>query len=62
VVATTVTRGAPHYLVADGRPQAVRRTRGGDAWQARAEGLAPAATPAAPAAVALGMPAVGRPA
>ena len=62
LVATTVTRGAPHYLVADGRPQAVRRTRGGDAWQARAEGLAPAAAPAAPAAVALGMPAVGRPA
>jgi tRNA-2-methylthio-N6-dimethylallyladenosine synthase len=62
VVATTVTRGAPHYLVADGRPRAVRRTRGGDAWQARAEGLAPAPAPAAPAAVALGMPAVGRPA
>src|SRR5580700_8418489 len=62
LVATTVTKGAPHYLVADGRPRAVRRTRGGDAWQARAEGLAPAAAPAAPAAVALGMPAVGRPA
>jgi tRNA-2-methylthio-N6-dimethylallyladenosine synthase len=59
-----VTRAAPHYLVADGRPLAVRRTRGGDAWQARAEGTAPPAAPAAgtAAAVPLGMPAVGRPA
>ena len=56
LVTTVVTRAAPHYLVADGPPLAVRRTRGGDAWQARQEGPAPAA-----AAVSLGMPAVGRP-
>ena len=35
LVTTLVTRAAPHYLVADGAPLAVRRTRGGDAWQAR---------------------------
>ena len=42
LVTTVVTRAAPHYLVADGAPLAVRRTRGGDAWQARQEGPAPA--------------------
>jgi tRNA-2-methylthio-N6-dimethylallyladenosine synthase len=62
LVTTTVTRAAPHYLVADGRPRAVRRTPGGDAWQARADGLAAPGPAAPPAAVALGMPAVGRPA
>ena len=57
-----MTRAAPHYLVADGQPRAVRRTRGGDAWQARADGLAgPAPARPQPAAVPLGMPAVGRP-
>ncbi|PRY02659.1 tRNA (N6-isopentenyl adenosine(37)-C2)-methylthiotransferase MiaB [Allonocardiopsis opalescens] len=50
-----VTYGAPHHLVADGAPLAVRRTRAGDAWAAR-QG-APAARPS----VTLGMPAVGRP-
>jgi tRNA-2-methylthio-N6-dimethylallyladenosine synthase len=60
LVTTLVTRAAPHYLVADGEPLAVRRTRGGDAWQARQDGLVPAAAGAAP--VPLGMPAVGRPA
>ncbi len=59
LVTTVVTRAAPHYLVADGAPLAVRRTRGGDAWQARHEQPAPVA---AAAAVPLGMPAVGRPA
>ncbi len=61
VVTTTVTRGAPHYLVADGLPQGVRRTRGGDAWQARADGLAGPATPAAQTSVPLGMPVIGPP-
>ncbi len=63
LVTTTVTRAAPHYLVADGRPRAVRRTRGGDAWQARADGLtAQAGAPAgAVQAVPLGMPAIGPP-
>jgi len=70
VVTTLVTHPAPHYLIADAPPVAVRRTRGGDAWQARREGLA--LTSAAPvngereagggAPVLLGMPAVGRPA
>jgi len=62
VVTVTVTRGAPHYLLSDAAPLAVRRTRAGDAWQAAA--TAPAATPPAPAAAAspgapvlLGMPA-----
>jgi tRNA-2-methylthio-N6-dimethylallyladenosine synthase len=64
LVTTLVTRAAPHYLVADGEPLAVRRTRGGDAWQARHEQPVPvAAGPvAAPVAVPLGMPTVGRPA
>ena len=42
MVVTTVTRAAPHYLIADGAPLAVRRTRGGDAWLARAAGAAAA--------------------
>ena len=59
VVTTVVTSAAPHYLIADGAPLAVRRTRGGDAWQARHDGAdtgGPATT------VLLGMPAVGAPA
>jgi tRNA-2-methylthio-N6-dimethylallyladenosine synthase len=35
LVTTVVTRAAPHYLIADGEPLAVRRTSGGDAWAAR---------------------------
>ena len=64
LVTTLVTRAAPHYLVADGEPLAVRRTRGGDAWQARHEQPVPvgAGSAAAPVAVPLGMPTVGRPA
>jgi len=72
VVTTVVTQAAPHYLIADDAPLGVRRTRGGDAWQARKEGLAqegPAQGGLAGAAggsggppVLLGMPAVGRPA
>jgi tRNA-2-methylthio-N6-dimethylallyladenosine synthase len=50
-----ITRAAPHHLVADGGVLAVRRTRSGDAWEARTAG------PAAPV-VGLGMPAVGAPA
>jgi tRNA-2-methylthio-N6-dimethylallyladenosine synthase len=59
VVTTTVTSAAPHYLIADGAPLSVRRTPGGDAWQARQEGTE-AGGPAT--AVLLGMPAVGAPA
>src|SRR6201995_752373 len=57
MVTVTVTRAAPHYLVADGVPAAVRSTRAGDAWAARLAG----ASPAGPAPVALGMPALSRP-
>ncbi len=64
LVTTVVTRGAPHYLIADDPPLAVRRTRGGDAWEARQQGGsyragapgAPAAGAAPLAAVPLGMP------
>ena len=56
LVTTVVTRAAPHYLIADGEPLAVRRTPGGDAWAARRE------TGGAAAPVLLGMPALGRPA
>jgi tRNA-2-methylthio-N6-dimethylallyladenosine synthase len=64
VVTTVVTRAAPHYLIADGEPVAVRRTRGGDAWAARREGRDPGAGPVGRARgeVLLGMPARRRPA
>ncbi|MDN4171574.1 tRNA (N6-isopentenyl adenosine(37)-C2)-methylthiotransferase MiaB [Nocardioides sp. SOB77] len=55
MVTVEVTYAAPHHLVAD-RVLAVRRTRSGDAWEART------AAPAAPSGVSLGMPAVGVPA
>jgi tRNA-2-methylthio-N6-dimethylallyladenosine synthase len=50
VVRARITHAAPHHLVAD-EVLGVRRTRGGDAWQARTE--APASD-----AVPLGMPAM----
>ena len=56
VVTSEVTYAAPHHLVAD-RALAVRRTRAGDAWEARA-GRGPT-TPRT--AVSLGMPRVGAP-
>jgi tRNA-2-methylthio-N6-dimethylallyladenosine synthase len=78
VVTTTVTRAAPHYLIADGGPSLVRRTRGGDAWQSRGDGaVARAQTVRTPGRgegdtgaradragqhVLLGMPALSRPA
>ena len=70
VVTTLVTRAAPHYLIADGAPAGLRRTRAGDAWQARAAGetAGGAADPGGPGParaegrVLLGMPAVGVPA
>jgi tRNA-2-methylthio-N6-dimethylallyladenosine synthase len=55
IVTTIVTGTAPHYLIADAVPLDVRRTRAGDAWEARQ--AAPAATVSqAPAPVLLGMP------
>jgi tRNA-2-methylthio-N6-dimethylallyladenosine synthase len=57
IVTTVVTKAAPHYLIADDAPLAVRRTRGGDAWNFRQQSAAP---PGAPAPVLLGMPALAR--
>jgi tRNA-2-methylthio-N6-dimethylallyladenosine synthase len=77
VITTVVSRAAPHYLIADGAPIAVRRTSGGDSWQARADGAVLAdqgsvgrgstqagGTQAGGAGqpVLLGMPALGAPA
>jgi tRNA-2-methylthio-N6-dimethylallyladenosine synthase len=54
LITTRVTGAAPHYLLADGAPISVRRTRGGDAWEAREAQDSGHAT--ASAAVLLGMP------
>ncbi|MEP6814201.1 MAG: MiaB/RimO family radical SAM methylthiotransferase, partial [Marmoricola sp.] len=53
MVEVEVTYGAPHHLVADGPVGSVRRTRAGDAWEAR---TAPPTN-----AVSLGLPGVGAP-
>lgn len=55
MVVVEITYAAPHHLVADGPVLEVRRTRSGDAWEARH------AAPAAPAGVSLGMPSLGVP-
>jgi len=55
MVTVEISYAAPHHLVADGPVLAVRRTRAGDAWEART------AAPA-PASVGLGMPTLGSPA
>jgi tRNA-2-methylthio-N6-dimethylallyladenosine synthase len=55
MVTVTITKAAPHHLVADGPVLDVRRTRSGDAWEARR------ARPGA-AGVTLGMPTIGVPA
>jgi tRNA-2-methylthio-N6-dimethylallyladenosine synthase len=54
VVEVEVTYGAPHHLVADGPVRSLRRTRSGDAWEAR--------TAEPPTGVSLGLPTVGVPA
>ena len=62
VVTTVVTHAAPHYLIADGEPLAVRRTSGGDAWaarQARHDGPGNGADAGSDGRVLLGMPASG---
>ena len=53
VVEVDITYAAPHHLVADGAVRSIRRTRSGDAWQAR---TAPRSN-----AVSLGLPTVGVP-
>lgn len=64
MVEVDVTYGAPHHLVADGAlaggTYRVRRTAGGDAWEALQEGATPGASPKP--AVSLGMPSIGKPA
>ncbi len=55
MVEVTLTRAAPHHLVADGVVGSVRRTRAGDAWELRN------GTPRTPG-VLLGLPTVGAPA
>jgi tRNA-2-methylthio-N6-dimethylallyladenosine synthase len=62
IVTVTVTRGAPHYLLADDAPVSIRRTHAGDAWQAAAAAphpktpKTPKASEASAAPVLLGMP------
>ena len=53
VVTTVVTRGAPHYLLADGPVLSQRRTAAGDAWEAGRLPVTPG--------VSLGMPGLGVP-
>ncbi|MBX6385492.1 MAG: tRNA (N6-isopentenyl adenosine(37)-C2)-methylthiotransferase MiaB [Microbispora sp.] len=55
MVTVEVTYAAPHHLVAD-KVLSVRRTRAGDAWEARQ------AAPQRSRTVNLGMPTIGRPA
>ncbi|GIH92058.1 tRNA-2-methylthio-N(6)-dimethylallyladenosine synthase [Planobispora siamensis] len=57
MVTVEVTYAAPHHLVADGPVLKLRRTRAGDAWQAR-QGAPAGKGPG----VMLGMPSIGRPA
>ncbi len=55
MVTVRITKAAPHHLVADGPPVAVRPTRAGDAWAAR-HGVR---TSSKAQAVSLGMPTLG---
>jgi tRNA-2-methylthio-N6-dimethylallyladenosine synthase len=57
VVTVTITRGAPHYLEADGGVLHLRRTRSGDAW-AKRQGAPADVKPS----VGLGMPSLVVPA
>ena len=63
-VKVDVTYGAAHHLIADGVLDGgtfeVRRSRGGDAWEALQQGRAEGAT--AKPKVSLGMPSIGKPA
>ncbi|GAA1396477.1 tRNA (N6-isopentenyl adenosine(37)-C2)-methylthiotransferase MiaB [Luteococcus peritonei] len=56
IARTVITHGAPHHLNADAGITGLRRTRGGDAWQAVHE------APPVPTGVSLGMPGIGAPA
>ena len=59
VVVAEVTYAAPHHLVSDLPATGLRRTRAGDAWEARQadeSGGVPAAASSAAAPVLLGLP------
>lgn len=56
MVTVEVTYAAPHHLVADKPVQDVRRTRAGDAWEARQGGADEGQK-----GVSLGMPSIGHP-
>jgi tRNA-2-methylthio-N6-dimethylallyladenosine synthase len=53
MVEVDLTYAAPHHLVSDAPVRSVRRTRAGDAWEARTAPRAPG--------VLLGLPGVGVP-
>ncbi len=53
VATVRITHAAPHHLNSDELPKGLRRTRGGDAWEAVAAPVKPT--------VGLGMPRVGQP-
>lgn len=55
IATVTITHAAPHHLTSDVPITGLRRTRGGDAWQAATE------QPLRPA-VGLGLPGFGQPA
>ncbi|MGB5111484.1 MAG: tRNA (N6-isopentenyl adenosine(37)-C2)-methylthiotransferase MiaB [Mycobacterium sp.] len=59
IVTTTVTRAAPHFLVADGAVLSHRRTRAGNA---HAAGLRPVTGAGSVTGVGLGVPSIGAPA
>jgi tRNA-2-methylthio-N6-dimethylallyladenosine synthase len=57
-VTVEVTYAAPHHLLAESAPTSVRRTRAGDAWEAR---QAASSAPRQQQGVMLGLPGVGAP-
>jgi tRNA-2-methylthio-N6-dimethylallyladenosine synthase len=58
MVTVEVTYAAPHHLVADGPVLGVRRTRAGDAWEARENAACGAPSGGGAGRVSLGMPTV----
>jgi tRNA-2-methylthio-N6-dimethylallyladenosine synthase len=66
MVEVEITYGAPHHLVADGPVRTVRRTRSGDAWEARTLGSSSSngstGNGSSGSKVSLGLPTVGVPA
>ena len=52
MVTVNITHAAPHHLIADGPPLALRRTRGGDAWEAINEPNGSSGPPGSPSCAA----------